>query len=74
MRVEIKKGDEVKSVKSDRLNRFLEQGWQLVAAPAPKKLSNKAIVDVRVEATAEVVEEEDPELEAPLFKLPTNNQ
>lgn len=80
MRIEISKGDQRQWIKEDRLNRFLEQGWQLVAEPDPKKVSNKAIIEVKVEAHADIINEEkydedyNPDLEAPLFKLPTNNQ
>lgn len=77
MRVEITKDGETQSVKPERLERFLEQGWQLVAEPAPKKVSNKVIADVKVQATADVIEGEDPEWddqwEAPLVSMPSES-
>lgn len=76
-RIDIFKGDEVKNVKENRLERFLEQGWQLVAEPAPKKISKAVKTDkeVKVTANADVVKEEDPYAwEAPLISMPTDNQ
>lgn len=47
------KDEEEMLVKPDRLERFLAQGWQLSAQPVPK---NPAVPEVKVEATAEVIE------------------
>lgn len=76
MRVEIIKDGETQSVKPERLERFLEQGWQLVAEPAPKKVSNKVITDVVVQATADVIESDedwDDQWEAPLVSMPSES-
>jgi len=77
MRVEIIKDGQTQSVKPERLERFLEQGWQLVAEPAPKKVSNKVITEVVVQATADVIEGDDPEWddlwEAPLISMPSSS-
>ena len=65
MRIEIFKDDESQWVKEDRLQRFLEKGWQ-TAQSAPKKVSlTKTIRPVIVKAEAEVVKEEIPNEEAP---------
>ena len=75
-RITIYKGDQQRAVKEDRLERFLEQGWQLFAEPAPKKVS-KAPKE-KVVAKADIIEEEytqeDADWEAPLISMPTNNQ
>ena len=76
MRIEINKDGETQWIKPDRLERFLEQGWQLVAEPAPKKPSKAK--PLKVTADAEVVEEEytqeDADWEAPLISMPTYNR
>lgn len=68
MRIEIIKDGNTEWIKPDRLQRFLDQGWQMVAEPAPKKPS--VVPDVKVEVDAEVIEatdfvEEDDDLEMP---------
>jgi len=72
MRVEIKKGDQIRSVKENNIQRFLEQGWQRVAQPAPEKVKPKAAV----KAKADLIEgvEDEFSLEAPLISMPTYNQ
>ncbi len=76
MRIEIIKGDQRQWIKEDRLQRFLEQGWQLVAEPAPKKVSKGA--KEKVVAQADIIQEEytqeDADWEAPLISMPTDNQ
>lgn len=74
MRVEIFKDDQHQWVKPDRLQRFLEQGWQLVAEPAPKKVSNKVKVDVKVQAVADVKKADEIDFIVPLVSMPTDNQ
>jgi hypothetical protein len=65
MRIEIFKDDSRQWVKQDRLQRFLDQGWQ-TAQSAPKKVSlTKAVKATIVKAEAEVVKEEIPLEEAP---------
>lgn len=75
-RITIYKGDETREVKEDRLQRFLEQGWQLVAEPAPKKVSKGS--KEKVVAQADIIQEEytqeDADWEAPLISMPTDNQ
>lgn len=76
MRIQIFRDDETRMIKPRDLQRFLERGWQS-AQPVPERPSKpKLVPEVKVEATADVVTEEDddPELEAPLFSMPTNNQ
>jgi len=72
MRIEITKAGETQSVKQDRLQRFLEQGWHLTAEPAPKIVSGSK---AKVKATADVIEKEDPDWddqwEAPLVSMPS---
>lgn len=71
MRIEIYKDGIKKAVKEDRLLRFLEQGWQTSAEPAPKKTSKPKL---KIEATADVesLESLDPPSELD-FQLPTND-
>ena len=58
MRIEIFKDDEKQWVKPDRLERFLEKGWQ-TAQSAPKKVSlTRTVKATIVKAEAEVVKEE----------------
>ena len=58
MRIEIFKDDETQWVKPDRLERFLEKGWQ-TAQSAPKKVSlTRTVKATIVKAEAEVVKEE----------------
>lgn len=58
MRIEIFKDDETQWVKPDRLERFLEKGWQ-TAQSAPKKVSlTRTVRPVIVKVEAEVVKEE----------------
>ena len=58
MRIEIFKDDETQWVKPDRLERFLEKGWQ-TAQSAPKKISlTRTVKATIVKAEAEVVKEE----------------
>jgi hypothetical protein len=65
MRIEIFKDDETQWVKEDRLQRFLEKGWQ-TAQSAPKKVSlTRTVKATIVKAEAEVVKEEIPLEEAP---------
>jgi hypothetical protein len=65
MRIEIFKDDSRQWVKQDRLQRFLDQGWQ-TAQSAPKKVSlTKAVKATIVKVEAEVVKEEIPLEEAP---------
>jgi hypothetical protein len=65
MRIEIFKDDEIQWVKPDRLQRFLEKGWQ-TAQSAPKKISlTRTVKATIVKAEAEVVKEEIPLEEAP---------
>jgi len=65
MRIEIFKDDETQWVKPDRLQRFLEKGWQ-TAQSAPKKVSlTRTVKATIVKAEAEVVKEEIPLEEAP---------
>lgn len=75
MRVEIIKGDQTQWIKEDRLTRFLEQGWQLVAEPAPKKVSkgSKEKVVAHADVITEEYTQEDADWEAPLISLPTDN-
>ena len=71
MRIEIFKDDVRQWVKEDRLQRFLDQGWQ-TAQSAPKKVSlSRAVKPVIVKAEAEVVKEEIPKEEAPQITMPT---
>lgn len=71
MRIEIFKDDSRQFVKEDRLQRFLDQGWQ-TAQSAPKKVSpSKSIKPLIVRAEAEVVKEEVPKEEAPQITMPT---
>lgn len=72
-RIKIIKGDQIDWVKPDRLQRFLDIGWQK-AEPSPKKVSKEVKVEVKVQATADVIEaaeESIEDLEAPLFSMPT---
>lgn len=77
MRIQIEKDDATQWVKPDRVERFLEQGWQLVAEPAPKKVSNQVIADVVVNVNADVIEGDDPDWddqwEAPLVSMPSES-
>ena len=77
MRIQIEKDDATQWVKPDRVERFLEQGWQLVAEPAPKKVSNQVIADVVVNVNADVIEGNDPDWddqwEAPLVSMPSES-
>ena len=58
MRIEIFKDGETQWVKEDRLERFLEKGWQ-TAQSAPKKVSlTRTVRPVIVKVEAEVVKEE----------------
>jgi hypothetical protein len=74
MRIKIYKGDEQQQIKADRLDRFLERGWQ-VSEPALPKKSTKP--KVKVEASADVVEEPskqeqvEPDWEDPFISMPT---
>lgn len=71
MRIEIFKDDIRQWVKQDRLQRFLDQGWQ-TAQSAPKKISlSRTVKPVIVKAEAEVVKEEVPKEEAPQLTMPT---
>lgn len=71
MRVEIFKDDLRQWVKEDRLQRFLEQGWQ-TAQSAPKKVSlSRTVKPMIVKAEAEVTREENPQEEAPQITMPT---
>jgi hypothetical protein len=71
MRIEIFKDDVRQWVKEDRLQRFLDQGWQ-TAQSAPKKVSlSKSVKPLIVRAEAEVVKEEVPKEEAPQITMPT---
>lgn len=54
MRINVYKGDQVQSVKEDRLSRFLDQGWRVEAEPDAKKISKRP----KVEAVAEVIVED----------------
>lgn len=69
-RVTIFKNGQSQLIKQDRIERFLEQGWQLVAEPAPKKVS---LPKVKVEASADVKREE-IDWDPPLVSMPTDNQ
>lgn len=69
MRIEIFKDGESRWVKPDRLNRFLELGWQ-TAQPEPKKVSKPKAV---VKASADVVEEDPHRWDAPLLSMPTTD-
>lgn len=76
MRVEITKDGITDLVKPDRLQRFLDQGWQLVAEPAPKKPS--IVPDYQVEVDAEVIEaevldQEEVEVEDQDLEMPTED-
>jgi len=71
MRIQIEKNTETKWVKEKDLQRFLDKGWQKMGdQPNPKKL------DYKLEVQAEVVadEDDDPDFEAPLFSLPTEDK
>lgn len=71
MRIEIFKDDQRQWVKQDRLDRFLEQGWQ-TAQPESRKISlSRAVKPKIVKAEAEVVSEENPQEEAPQITMPT---
>lgn len=69
MRIQIFLEGESRWVKPDRLNRFLELGWQ-TAQPEPKKVSKPKAV---VKASADVVEASNPDWEAPLISMPTTD-
>ena len=59
MRIQIVKDGKTDWVKPDRLQRFLDNGWQQ-AQPSPERPSkSKPIPEVTVEAIAEVITEED---------------
>jgi hypothetical protein len=79
-RIILRKGDQTMLVKNDRINRFLEQGWQLVAEPAPKKPEPKVEVKAQAEVKKKVpktaVEDINDEFdwEPPLVSMPTDNQ
>lgn len=71
MRIQVFKDDQSQWVKEDRLQRFLDQGWQ-TAQSAPKKVSlTRTVKPVIVKAEAEVVREENPQEEAPQITMPT---
>ena len=71
MRIEIFKDDQRQWVKEDRLQRFLDQGWQ-TAQSVPKKVSlTRTVKPVIVRAEAEVKREEIPQEEAPQITMPT---
>ena len=79
MRIDMEKDGQTQTVKEDRIQRFLDQGWRVKAEPEPKKHSKgKVLPKVKIEADAVVVkadvaeidEDYDPDLEAPLFSLP----
>lgn len=71
MRIEIFKDEMTQWVKPDRLQRFLDQGWQ-TAQSAPKKVSlSRAVKPLIVKVEAEVVKEEVPKEEAPQITMPT---
>lgn len=77
MRMQIFKDNETRMIKPRDLQRFLDRGWQ-TAQPIPERPSTPTLPKLVVEATADVVTEEDedddPDLEPPLFSMPTNNQ
>lgn len=55
MRIIIHKDGQEQSVKQDRLQRFLEKGWQTLAQPIPEKISKPTSKIKIVEATADVL-------------------
>lgn len=75
MRFEITKDAEIKLVKFDHLQRFLDSGWQLTQ-PSPEKKHNTSKAKVKVSAV--VVEPNVPadwehQWEAPLISMPSSD-
>lgn len=79
MRVDMEKDGQTQSVKDDRIQRFLDQGWRVKAEPEPKNNSRSRVMPkAKITADAVVVKADslvedkdyDPDLEAPLFNLP----
>lgn len=74
MRITIFKDQEQQQIKADRLQRFLDLGWQTLQPESPKKSTRPK---VKVEASADVVEEPskqdtvEPDWEDPLASMPT---
>ena len=82
-RIPVYRDGEMTMIKPQDEKRFLERGWLPAQPPTPKKVSNKAKVEVKVEAEADVIPKEDESIdpymwEAPLISIPkekpTNNQ
>lgn len=75
MRVEIVKDGQTQLVKLDRLQRFLDEGWNVSMSDHPEDSNNQ---NVKVEVVAEVVEEPskqvEPDWEDPLASVPTDLQ
>jgi len=75
MRIEIEKDGQSQLVKLERLQRFLDEGWEVSMSDHPEDSSDRK---VQVEVTAEVVEEPskqvEPDWEDPLASMPTDLQ
>lgn len=78
MRIQIQKGSKSTWVKPKDLERFLAKGWQAFddVQPAAKKgISYKLEADAEVVKQEEdIIEQDDTDLEAPLYDLPTDDE
>lgn len=71
MRIIIHKDGQEQSIKEDKLQRFLEKGWQTIAQPIPEKISKPTSKIKIVEANADVVTEAVFEVKPAEDNLPT---
>jgi hypothetical protein len=70
MRIIITKDGQEQSVKEDKLQRFMEKGWQTIAQPIPENISTWS-TRVVVEANADVLTEAVFEVKPVEDNLPT---